>query len=90
MPINYHNLLIAHVIETLPQDIGQRRRLIEALIFTLPLTRTKVLRDLLLHLDRHINAQTELALILDQANSVKPITDDSDPNDNSGHRRKTK
>lgn len=90
MPLNYHKLLIAHVVETLPQDIGERRRLIEALIYCMPSVHTaqKDLRQLLFHLDRHILAQTELALTLDQANST--ATNDTDPNDNSGHRRKAK
>lgn len=58
-----YQILISHVIETLPGDIRRRRAVLHSLVCSLPQEVVpEDLRSLLGDLDRHIIAQRELCL----------------------------
>lgn len=63
MPEDFDAILIDHVMATLPENITERRRVLNALCIRAPKNhpKTKAVASILSHLDMHMISQREFA-----------------------------
>ncbi len=64
-------ILVSHLIETLPADIDHRLQLLNAAIEVLKTSTPRLLRTMLGDIDRHLDAQEELSLQLAVGNQPR-------------------